>query len=86
MNLIFIPDLSRPKPTPDESLFVYIPDIVLWQSAVQAHPLTIRRMLVEEISVMLSVHSSVKVYLALDQSPLFFAEFERKRVFTNAYR
>ncbi|XP_044753199.1 vacuolar protein sorting-associated protein 13B isoform X2 [Coccinella septempunctata] len=85
-NLIFIPESPKCKPTLDNSLFIYIPDMVLWQSAVQAHPLTIRRMLVDPISVMLSVHSSIKMYLALDQSPLLFAEFERKRVFTNAYR
>ncbi|XP_045475296.1 vacuolar protein sorting-associated protein 13B [Harmonia axyridis] len=86
VNLISIPESTKPKLTLGESVFLHIPDIVLWQSAVQAHPLTIRRLQVDPISMMLSVHSSIKMYLALDQSPLFFVEFERRRVFTNAYR
>ncbi|KAL3269016.1 hypothetical protein HHI36_008100 [Cryptolaemus montrouzieri] len=85
-NLIYIPPPFKRNFTIDQPFYVNIPAIVLWQSVVQAHPLTIRHLMIEPITLMLSIHSSMKMYLALDQSPLFFVEFERKRVFTNAYR
>lgn len=36
--------------------------------------------------MLLSVHSSMKMYIALDQSPLQFGKFERRRIFTTPYR
>ncbi|KAK9889546.1 hypothetical protein WA026_006901 [Henosepilachna vigintioctopunctata] len=85
-SLVYIPEIPRIKLPLDQSTYVNVPDIVIWQTMVQSRPLTIRHLVIRPISVMMSIHSSMKVYLALDQSPLSFIEFERKRMYTNAYR
>ncbi|XP_074031826.1 vacuolar protein sorting 13B isoform X2 [Leptinotarsa decemlineata] len=65
---------------------VNVPEIVSWQCAILARPLTLRKILIEPLSLLLSVHSSVKLYIALDQSPLYFGQFERRRLLTTHYR
>nr|XP_023015386.1 vacuolar protein sorting-associated protein 13B-like [Leptinotarsa decemlineata] len=65
---------------------VNVPEIVSWQCAILARPLTLRKILIEPVSLLLSVHSSVKLYIALDQSPLYFGQFERRRLLTTHYR
>lgn len=65
---------------------VIVPEIVSWQCAILAKPLTCRNVIVNPISLLLSVHCSIKLYIALDQSPLQFGKFERKRLQTTPYR
>ncbi|XP_060527776.1 intermembrane lipid transfer protein VPS13B isoform X2 [Cylas formicarius] len=65
---------------------VNVPEIVSWQCAILSHPLTVRNFAVGPISLLLSVHCSVKLYIALDQSPLQFGKFERRRLFSTHYR
>lgn len=80
-------------PTPKQSCVynltitsVGIPELILWQSSLLARPLTIRNITIEPISILLSLHCSMKMYIALDQSPLDFRRFERRRVLTTPYR
>ena len=40
---------------------------------------------VEEISVLVNVHASMKMYIGLDQSPLHFSMFNRTNVVTTSY-
>ena len=40
---------------------------------------------IDEISVLVSVHASMKMYIGLDQSPLHFSSFERKNFITTSY-
>ncbi|XP_066257341.1 intermembrane lipid transfer protein VPS13B isoform X1 [Euwallacea similis] len=68
------------------SISVNVPEVVSWQCSILAQPLTVRTFVVNPVSLLLSVHSSVKMYIALDQSPLQFAKFERRRVLTTSYR
>ncbi|VEN36376.1 unnamed protein product [Callosobruchus maculatus] len=65
---------------------VCVPEVVSLQCAMLAKPLTVRNVLIAPISLLLSVHSSIKLYIALDQSPLQFGRFERKRLLTTPYR
>ncbi|CAG9819390.1 unnamed protein product [Phaedon cochleariae] len=65
---------------------VSVPEIISWQCAILAKPLTLRNLTIDPVSLLLSVHSSVKIYIALDQSPLTFGKFERRRLFTTPYR
>ncbi|CAG9862164.1 unnamed protein product [Phyllotreta striolata] len=65
---------------------VLIPDIIIWQSSLLAKPLSLRSLSISPISLSLSVHYSVKLYIALDQSPLQFGKLERRRLFTTPYR
>lgn len=68
------------------SILVGIPDHVMWESVILARPITLQSLTIESLSLLLSVHSSVKLYIALDQSPLQFGRFERKRLVTTSYR
>lgn len=65
---------------------VKVPEIVAWESVVIAKPLSLRSFSIEPLSLLLSVHSSVKMYIALDKSPLQFGRFERRQVLTTPYR
>ncbi|KAJ8927594.1 hypothetical protein NQ314_019921 [Rhamnusium bicolor] len=66
--------------------WICVPEVLSWQCAILARPLTIRNITVAPVSLLLSVHSSIKLYIALDQSPLQFNRFERRRLFTTPYR
>nr|CAI5821779.1 unnamed protein product [Callosobruchus analis] len=65
---------------------VCVPEVLSLQCAMLAKPLTVRNVLIAPISLLLSVHSSIKLYIALDQSPLQFSKFERRRLLTTPYR
>lgn len=65
---------------------VKVPEIVLFDSSVAAKPLSLKSITIEGVSLLLSIHSSLKMYIALDQSPLQFAKFSRKCILTTPYR
>ncbi|XP_072392830.1 intermembrane lipid transfer protein VPS13B [Diabrotica undecimpunctata] len=85
-KLIMWPDKKIPLKLNGTAGSVSVPEIVSWQCAILARPLTVRNLNIAPISLLLSIHSSIKMYIALDQSPLQFGKFERKRVFTTPYR
>ncbi|KAK4875062.1 hypothetical protein RN001_011484 [Aquatica leii] len=68
------------------SLMIEIPSSVQLESLTIARPLTLCALRIEPISLLLSVHWSVKLYIALDQSPLQFGLFERSNLLTTSYR
>ncbi|XP_008197902.1 intermembrane lipid transfer protein VPS13B isoform X1 [Tribolium castaneum] len=72
--------------TTSKSVSVRVPELVFWNSLVIAKPLSLKTITVEPLSLLLSVHCSLKMYIALDQSPLQFARFERRRLLTTPYR
>lgn len=49
-----------------------------------ASPLRLRQLCIEPISVQLSVHASLKLFISSDRAPLSFSRFERKNVCTNS--
>lgn len=65
---------------------VLVPAVVLWQASILARPLNLKLIMIEPLSLLLSVHCSLKMYIALDQSPLQFGKFERRRLLTTPYR
>lgn len=65
---------------------VNVPEIVFFESSVAAKPMSLKSITIENLSLLLSVHSSMKMYIALDQSPLQFAKFGRKLILTTPYR
>ncbi|KAF5296670.1 hypothetical protein FQR65_LT10210 [Abscondita terminalis] len=65
-------------------LMVAIPPSVQLESLSVARPLTLCSLTIEPISLLLSVHWSVKLYIALDQSPLQFGRFERINLLTTS--
>ncbi|KAF5303499.1 hypothetical protein FQA39_LY09962 [Lamprigera yunnana] len=68
------------------SLFVGVPEDVSLSLAIAARPWKLCALTVEPISLLLSVHWSVKLYIALDQSPLQFSQFEKKNFLTSSCR
>lgn len=85
-RLIIWPKQKTTLQYPLNSVLVGVPEIIIWESIALAKPLSLRSFSIEPLSVLLSVHASVKMYIALDKSPLYFGKFERKRVLTTPYR
>ena len=55
----------------------------VWESArLHQQPLRIRHLCVQPVSLLLSVHASVRLFLATDHAPLTFGRFERHHLFT----
>ncbi|XP_008548362.1 intermembrane lipid transfer protein VPS13B [Microplitis demolitor] len=65
---------------------VRIPTNVIVDTKIISSPLRLQTLIIEPISILVSVHTSVRLYIALDHSPLHFAIFERRNLFTTPYR
>ncbi|CAH0555543.1 unnamed protein product [Brassicogethes aeneus] len=90
---IFSPNKLVLWPAPERQLVenrtpgvVIISDLIAWQCVLASVPLTVKTITIAPVSILLSVHCSVKIYIALDQSPLQFGKFERKRLATTPYK
>ncbi|KAF4530595.1 hypothetical protein B566_EDAN006801 [Ephemera danica] len=55
-------------------------------SATGQLPRQIQQLVIEPLSVLVSLRTSRRVFIALDRSPLHFSRFERSRVCTTNYR
>ncbi|XP_011140226.1 vacuolar protein sorting-associated protein 13B [Harpegnathos saltator] len=64
----------------------FIPDYIMIDSKILSRPLRLQNFVIEPLSILLSVHTSVRLYVALDHSPLYFGTFERKNLLTTPYR
>ncbi|XP_037025669.1 vacuolar protein sorting-associated protein 13B isoform X2 [Bradysia coprophila] len=80
-NLIYKQDLTVQREFCDRGE-ILIPKLVVLQSTALSEPLRIRHVRIEPLSVLLSVHTCIRMYIALDHSPLDFAPFERNEIFT----
>lgn len=65
---------------------MYIPDYIMIDSKILSKPLRLQNFTIEPLSILLSVHTSMRLYVALDHSPLYFGIFERKNLLTTPYR
>ncbi|XP_029039570.2 vacuolar protein sorting-associated protein 13B isoform X3 [Osmia bicornis bicornis] len=65
---------------------VYIPDYIMVDAKILSTPLKLQNLKIEPVSILLSVHTSVRLYVALDHSPLYFGTFEKKNILTTPYR
>ncbi|XP_022217026.2 LOW QUALITY PROTEIN: vacuolar protein sorting-associated protein 13B [Drosophila obscura] len=61
---------------------ILLPDHVVAQSLYIAEPLRLNSFTVEPLSLLLSVHTSSRLYIALDHSPLSFSRYERQQILT----
>ena len=77
---------SKPKQLEHLEVAVPIPEYIIIDAINLRSPLRLQRFTIEPISVLLSVHTSVRLYVALDHSPLYFGTFERKNLLTTPYR
>ena len=62
-----------------------IPSDILISSQNLSRHLCLDTLKIDEISVLVNVHASLKMYIGLDQSPLHFALFERNNFITTSY-
>ena len=71
---------------PNESTFHFkVPNDVLMSSQNLARHVCLDSLKIDDLSVLVNVHASLKMYIGLDQSPLHFSVFERKNFITTSY-
>ncbi|XP_066547149.1 intermembrane lipid transfer protein VPS13B isoform X2 [Amia ocellicauda] len=79
----YIPDtaLSR-SPTVSPTGALHLPEQV--QQSIQAlvHPVRLQKLTIQPISLLVSIHASLKLYIASDHTPLSFSLFERGLLYT----
>lgn len=78
-------DRERNEEEENLPVVMRMPREVLLKSGAMTHPIHISQLTIEPVSVLLSVHASVKLYVALDQSPLNFGCFQRHEIMTTSY-
>lgn len=59
-----------------------LPAEVVAQALYISEPLRLNNFVVEPLSLLLSVHTSSRLYIALDHSPLSFSRYERHQILT----
>ncbi|XP_042214275.1 vacuolar protein sorting-associated protein 13B-like isoform X1 [Homarus americanus] len=78
-------EIERNEEEESMPVIMRMPNAVLLKSRAMTHPIQMSHCTIEPISVLLSVHASVKLYVALDQSPLNFGGFQRSEIMTTSY-
>ncbi|KAI4504385.1 hypothetical protein M0802_000856 [Mischocyttarus mexicanus] len=68
------------------STTIYVSDYIMVDAKILSVPLRLQNFTIDPVSILLSVHTSVRLYVALDHSPLYFSTFERKNILTTTYR
>ena len=66
-------------------IIIRLPLSVIVKSYSLTHPIHLQRLNIDTISVLLSVHASAKLYLAIDGSPLNLSSYCRQGVYTTGY-
>ncbi|XP_075405556.1 intermembrane lipid transfer protein VPS13B isoform X3 [Tenrec ecaudatus] len=61
-----------------------LPAQVRQHARALANPVRLRRLVIEPVSLLVSIHASLKLYIASDHTPLSFSVFERGPIFTTA--
>ncbi|KOC70976.1 Vacuolar protein sorting-associated protein 13B [Habropoda laboriosa] len=81
-----VSDDSKKARTLLSTIGVYIPDYIMVDTKILSAPLRLQNLKIDPVSILLSVHTSVRLYVALDHSPLYFGTFEKKNILTTPYR
>ncbi|XP_076295219.1 vacuolar protein sorting 13B isoform X2 [Lasioglossum baleicum] len=82
----FIPDDGKKMRPLVATTGVCMSDYIIVDAKILSDPLRLQNFKIEPLSILLSVHTSVRLYVALDHSPLYFGTFEKKNVLTTPYR
>lgn len=66
---------------------ILIPKIITEQIlSFLSEPLRLEHICIRPLSALLSVHTCMRMYIALDHSPLHFAQFESRNIYTTTMR
>ncbi|XP_048244061.1 vacuolar protein sorting-associated protein 13B-like isoform X2 [Haliotis rufescens] len=63
-----------------------LPKSVKSTACALSQPVRIHYLCIQPISMLLSVHASMKLFLASDHTPLSFGKFERKNLYTSSHQ
>ncbi|XP_030371450.1 vacuolar protein sorting-associated protein 13B isoform X2 [Scaptodrosophila lebanonensis] len=80
-NCVHTPSVERDRIQLSEGQTL-LPLEVVAQARYIAEPLRLNNFCVEPLSLLLSVHTSSRLYIALDHSPLSFSRYERQQILT----
>ncbi|XP_027872491.1 vacuolar protein sorting-associated protein 13B isoform X1 [Xiphophorus couchianus] len=61
-----------------------VPEQMLQSVQALVHPVRLQRLSIQPVHLLVSIHASLKLYIASDHTPLSFSVFERGPVFTTA--
>ncbi|XP_030880582.1 vacuolar protein sorting-associated protein 13B [Leptonychotes weddellii] len=61
-----------------------LPAQVSQHARALVHPVKLRKLVIQPVSLLVSIHASLKLYIASDHTPLSFSVFERGPIFTTA--
>ncbi|XP_061459906.1 intermembrane lipid transfer protein VPS13B isoform X5 [Rhineura floridana] len=61
-----------------------LPERVRQHANALANPVKFRKLAIQPVSLLVSIHASLKLYIASDHTPLSFSVFERGPIFTTA--
>lgn len=78
-------DFGVKRNIPQRTFHLKVPDDVLMSSQNLARHLCLDSLKIENLSVLVNLHASMKMYIGLDQSPLHFSMFERNNFVTTSY-
>ncbi|XP_069778608.1 intermembrane lipid transfer protein VPS13B-like isoform X4 [Narcine bancroftii] len=59
-----------------------VPEQVACATRALVNPIKLRRLTIEAVSLLVSIHASIKLYIASDHAPLSFSLFERGPIYT----
>ncbi|XP_056141722.1 intermembrane lipid transfer protein VPS13B-like [Lampris incognitus] len=61
-----------------------LPEQVVQSAQALVHPVQLHRLAIQPVSLLVSIHASLKLYIASDHTPLSFSLFERGPLFTTS--
>ncbi|XP_077207934.1 intermembrane lipid transfer protein VPS13B isoform X2 [Paroedura picta] len=61
-----------------------LPERVRQHANALLNPVKLRKLVIQPVSLLVSIHASLKLYIASDHTPLSFSVFERGPIFTTA--
>lgn len=61
-----------------------LPAQVRQHASALVRPVTLRKLVIQPVNLLVSIHASLKLYIASDHTPLSFSVFERGPIFTTA--
>ncbi|KAG8570401.1 hypothetical protein GDO81_011258 [Engystomops pustulosus] len=83
----YLPDnkyLEGPVKNIGSKLPHILPDQVRQHASALVSPVKLRKLTVQPVNLLVSIHASLKLYIASDHTPLSFSVFERGPIFTTA--
>ncbi|XP_075961498.1 intermembrane lipid transfer protein VPS13B isoform X2 [Anarhichas minor] len=87
----YIPDSAMASATAgtqrrsrESGLVPILPEQVLQSVQALVHPVRLQRLTIHPVNLLVSIHASLKLYIASDHTPLFFSLFERGPLCTTA--